>query len=590
MSVRSEEDEDEEIYFPEELDEFYENKYTKLGSGAFSKVLLAEHRGTQEMVAVKVMSKEKLKKKNNLHRFKCEVDALKILVHQNICQLFQVVESDGYISLVMEHCPGGELFDYIVSKKKLPESEARILFRQILSAVAFTHEHGIAHRDIKPENMLLNNEKSIKMIDFGLSVKPVSGLGVPLLTRVGSPAYAAPELVSGELYYGNQTDVWSLGVALYAILCGRLPFDEDTTEELYEEIKKGEYFKPKHLSKGSAKLISKMLEVNPKKRITVPELLEDDWVTNGKELERVTSESSLPVSSVDEKLAEQVATALGISLENVTKIIEKKEYDNTMAHYLILSKKKEDDVRKFQLIYGLSTENLEQLRLLGPSNTNLTTRQRSKTEQRGLFRMIDGIDTEDGRFLDTEEVSGSKKGKGHWSLPRRKISSQEPSRTPFLTINESPQTHTSQELERHHQNDLTKSRSITINDSKSRSGSRLNELVSAVFKLEEKPRKVKGFYHMGNTSTKYPEDVRKELARVLENLPSYYDIASITNPKRFLFRVKALDSEGKKMTCEIEICAIPKVDNVVGIRNKRLNGNIWFYKRLVEDVFTAIKL
>jgi len=120
MSGRIEEDEDDSVYFPEELEVFYENKCTKLGSGSFAKVLLAEHKGTKEMVAIKVMNKGRMKKKNSLHRFRSEVEALKTLIHQHICQLYQVYENEHIVSLVMEYCPGGELFDYIVSKKKLP--------------------------------------------------------------------------------------------------------------------------------------------------------------------------------------------------------------------------------------------------------------------------------------------------------------------------------------------------------------------------------------------------------------------------------------------------------------------------------------
>jgi len=589
MSGRIEEDEDDSVYFPEELEVFYENKCTKLGSGSFAKVLLAEHKGTKEMVAIKVMNKGRMKKKNSLHRFRSEVEALKTLIHQHICQLYQVYENEHIVSLVMEYCPGGELFDYIVSKKKLPENEARTLFRQMVAAVAFTHENGYAHRDIKPENMLLNNEKSIKMIDFGLSVKPASGLTVPLVTRVGSPAYAAPELVSGDLYFGDQTDIWSLGVVLYAVLCGSLPFDDETTAQLYEQIKKGEYYQPKHLSKGSAKLLRRMLEVDPRKRIAMNDLLEDEWLRNGTELPVVKSESAFAVSSINEDAAEEVADALQMNLDKVKSTIEQKEYNHIMAYYLLLMKKKEKDVRKFQLIYQLSNKDLEMLHLSGTANSNLRLRQRSQTERKDLTRMIDEMESDDDDLMDMDTFKRKGGGKlGHLSLPRRKTSSQEAqSMKPFLPISEQLPLQMTQEL-REHQSESVNGRAPTEN--KTRSGSKLNELMSAVFKLDEKPRKFKGFYHMGNTSTKTAEEIRKEITRVLEELASYSLIQSISNPKRYLFKCKAIDKTDRKMAFELEVCAIPKVDSVVGIRNKRLNGDIWFYKRLLEQVFSMLKL
>jgi len=194
------------VVLPLELTERYEDLHKDLGAGGFAKVILAEHVITKEKVAIKVMNKAQLDKKDDLHRAYNEIYALKNLGHQHISKMYEVFETKEFIYLVIEYCPGGELFDYIVSKKRLPEKEARDVFRQIASAVAFIHQNGYAHRDLKPENMLLDKDHRIKIIDFGLSAKPEKGLRASALsTRAGSALYASPELISGEAYFGDET-------------------------------------------------------------------------------------------------------------------------------------------------------------------------------------------------------------------------------------------------------------------------------------------------------------------------------------------------------------------------------------------------
>ena len=134
----------------------------------------------------------------------------------------------------MEYCEGGELFDYIVEKERLDESEASIFFYQLINSLEYIHSKGIAHRDLKPENLLLTKNKKIKIIDFGLS-NYFGGDTSPLQTPCGSPSYASPEIIRGELYNGFRIDIWASGIILFAMLCGYLPFDEE--EEENEDIK-----------------------------------------------------------------------------------------------------------------------------------------------------------------------------------------------------------------------------------------------------------------------------------------------------------------------------------------------------------------
>ncbi|XP_029466760.1 maternal embryonic leucine zipper kinase-like isoform X1 [Rhinatrema bivittatum] len=153
----------------EELLKYYD-LYETIGAGGFAKVKLARHILTGEKVAVKIMDKTSLG--DDLPRVKTEIEAMKNLSHQHVCRLYHVIETSKKIFMILEYCPGGELFDYIIAKDRLMEDEARIFFRQIVSAVAYVHSRGYAHRDLKPENLLIDEDQNLKLIDFGLCAKP----------------------------------------------------------------------------------------------------------------------------------------------------------------------------------------------------------------------------------------------------------------------------------------------------------------------------------------------------------------------------------------------------------------------------------
>ena len=165
-----------------------------------------------------------------------EIKILKEVKHENIIQLYEIIETSYAIYMIMEYAEGGELFDYIVSKGRLKEKEAAFFYHQIIEGIEFLHSHKIAHRDLKPENLLLDRDcKTIKIVDFGLSniYKDENGKEFLLATACGSPCYAAPEMVEGSKYVGYTVDVWSSGITLYAMICGYLPFEESETALLY---------------------------------------------------------------------------------------------------------------------------------------------------------------------------------------------------------------------------------------------------------------------------------------------------------------------------------------------------------------------
>jgi carbon catabolite-derepressing protein kinase len=249
-----------------------------LGEGSFGKVKLAYHMATHARVALKIINRKTLAKSDMQGRVEREISYLRLLRHPHIIKLYDVIKSKDEIIMVIEFA-GKELFDYIVQKGKMPEDEARRFFQQIISAVEYCHRHKIVHRDLKPENLLLDENLNVKIADFGLS--NIMTDGNFLKTSCGSPNYAAPEVISGKLYAGPEVDVWSCGVILYVMLCGRLPFDDEFIPALFKKISGGVYSIPSYLSPGAKHLLQRMLVVNPLNRITVQEIMQDPWFSVG---------------------------------------------------------------------------------------------------------------------------------------------------------------------------------------------------------------------------------------------------------------------------------------------------------------------
>ena len=279
-----------------------------IGKGTFSVVKLGEHIKTKTKVAIKILDKEKIKTKEDLTRIKREIKILSILDHPNIIKTYKISETPKKYYIIMEYCEGGELFDYIVEKERLDEFESSIFFYQLINALDYIHSKGVAHRDLKPENLLLSQNRNIKIIDFGLSNFFETGIG-GLATPCGSPSYASPEIIKGEIYDGFKIDVWASGIILFAMLCGYLPFDDDEEEEkeeshdkryfsqsntnnkeeksednevLFQKILEGKIEFPDYLSDVAIDLIKKMLVVEPEDRIELDEIKKHKFYRMGK--------------------------------------------------------------------------------------------------------------------------------------------------------------------------------------------------------------------------------------------------------------------------------------------------------------------
>ena len=250
--------------------------FDQIGMGTFSKVTRAVHILTEQVVAVKILEKEKIEDDIDVERIIREIEILKSINHPNIAQMFETYSTVHNIYLMMEFIEGGDLFDYINSNLFLPEQKACYIFRQLIGVIEYLNEMGISHRDIKPENILLDKDKkNIKVIDFGLS-NYCPGK-ILLHSSCGSPCYASPEMLSGEPYQGITTDLWSSGIVLYSMLVGSLPFDEQELQKLYEQIKIGKFFLPSTLSLEAIDFLKKILMVDPKKRIGLDEIKSHPW-------------------------------------------------------------------------------------------------------------------------------------------------------------------------------------------------------------------------------------------------------------------------------------------------------------------------
>ncbi|RPD64436.1 Pkinase-domain-containing protein [Lentinus tigrinus ALCF2SS1-7] len=263
-----------------------------IGKGSSGRVRLARHSKTGQYAAVKIVSKTALLSSRMslhslgdeadriLHSIEREIVIMKLIEHPNIMRLYDVWETSTELYLILEYVEGGELFDYLCSKGRLPSKEAVGYFQQIITAIDYCHRFNIAHRDLKPENLLLDRDKNIKVADFGMAIW--QGADNMLLTACGSPHYAAPEVIMGEEYDGTASDIWSCGVILYALLAGRLPFDDENLPTLLEKVKLGKFTMPTDIDDRAKDLIRRMLEKNVKKRITIAEILKHPFYTSQK--------------------------------------------------------------------------------------------------------------------------------------------------------------------------------------------------------------------------------------------------------------------------------------------------------------------
>jgi len=306
-----------------------------IGKGNFAKVKLAKHVPTAREVAIKIIDKTQLNP-SSLQKLYREVKIMKVLNHPNIVRLFEVIETEKTLYLVMEYASGGEVFDYLVAHGRMKEKEARAKFRQIVSAVQYCHQKHIVHRDLKAENLLLDGDMNIKIADFGFSNEFTPGN--KLDTFCGSPPYAAPELFQGKKYDGPEVDVWSLGVILYTLVSGSLPFDGQNLKELRERVLRGKYRIPFYMSTDCENLLKKFLVLNPQKRASLETIMRDKWMNIGYEDEELKPFIE-PEADFNDPVRIEIMINMGYSRKDIEDSLVQNKYDDITATYLLLGRR-----------------------------------------------------------------------------------------------------------------------------------------------------------------------------------------------------------------------------------------------------------
>nr|XP_033812667.1 maternal embryonic leucine zipper kinase isoform X2 [Geotrypetes seraphini] len=616
----------------EELLKYYD-LYETIGAGGFAKVKLARHILTGEKVAIKIMDKATLG--DDLPRVKMEIEAMKNLSHHHVCHLYHVIETANKIFMILEYCPGGELFDYIIAKDRLMEDEARVFFRQIVSAVAYVHSRGYAHRDLKPENLLIDEDQNLKLIDFGLCAKPKGGLEYHLMTCCGSPAYAAPELIQGKAYIGSEADIWSMGVLMYALLCGYLPFDDDNVMLLYRKIM-----------------------VDPKKRITIKHLLNHQWLLQGYKCP-VEWQSKYPLGYIDEDCITELSVFHKQSKQSMTNLVSEWNYDQTTATYLLLQSKKAQGkpvrlMRSSLPFRSVGSSPLSELK----SKKNLHFQDVPSCDDPYVLGSIEFPDDcelfEDSPFAITPVVKENSQSESVSRTPKSRMTMKKSDNkensdikshvknefalpAPVTPVCKKSVNEKKSVLTTPNQNSMLPSKDVN-QCSKEIPGwkyTNKDELTNAVISPERRCRSVDldlNQVHLDSTQKKKGGKVFGSLERGLDRmrtmltpskrkgstrdgprkLRAHYNVTTtrILNPdqllreimqilpekqveyiqKGYILKCRTQSDFGKvTMQFELEVCQLNKLE-VMGIRRQRLKGDAWVYKKLVEDILSSCKV
>ncbi|KAM9453719.1 MAP/microtubule affinity-regulating kinase 4 isoform 3-T3 [Salvelinus alpinus] len=355
-----------------------------IGKGNFAKVKLARHILTGKEVAIKIIDKNQLNP-TSLQKLFREVRIMKGLNHPNIVQLFEVIETENTLYLIMEYASGGEVFDYLVSHGRMKEKEARAKFRQIVSAVHYCHLKNIVHRDLKAENLLLDADSNIKIADFGFSNEFT--MGNKLDTFCGSPPYAAPELFQGKKYDGPEVDIWSLGVILYTLVSGSLPFDGQNLKELRERVLRGKYRVPFYMSTDCEGILRRFLVLNPTKRCTLEQIMNDKWINSGYDGEELKPHIE-PLEDHNDGSRIEVMVGMGYTRDDIKDALTTRKYNELTATYLLLGRMNEVEGSESRSTSSLSLARVRPSTVTNgtskqsTSSTTSTSSSHSKTNQR----------------------------------------------------------------------------------------------------------------------------------------------------------------------------------------------------------------
>jgi len=328
-----------------------------VGCGGFCKVKLATHIPTGEQVAIKIFDKQALIEEDgeeSLAKLLEENNVLGRMRNDHVVQLYEVIDTADIMYIVMEYASGGELFDYIIAHGHLEEYEACSILHQILHSLEYVHRHNVVHRDLKPENLLLDKERMIKLIDFGLADEMKDGRRLEGLEHGGSPSYLAPEVIidDEDVPIDYAVDIWSLGVVLYALLAGALPFSGETVEDedgcpeedlnsLFQAIVTGEYTVPDFVSEDAKELLDGMLTADPTERLTAPQIRETRWYQRFIDGDDEAGASEKAAEVIRPEILEEMKQTTKYDTAEVRRFIEEGNFSAGTAHYALLCKKRD---------------------------------------------------------------------------------------------------------------------------------------------------------------------------------------------------------------------------------------------------------
>ncbi|KAI6187156.1 Non-specific serine/threonine protein kinase [Aphelenchoides besseyi] len=580
----------------------------KLGEGGFGRVDSAIHCLTGEKVAIKTMVKSKLGK-DLPHVYK-EIDALKNLLHQNICRLYQVVETATKIYLVLEYCEGGEMFDYIVRRNRLQEPEARHFFRQLVTAIAYAHKMGYVHRDLKPENLLIKEPLQLKVIDFGLSARS----GRLLETYCGSLCYAAPEIISNKPYEGPLADIWSMGVLLYILVCGSSPFNMDDQRAVTQNITAGKYRLPEYLSEECQDLLRKMMTVDLKKRITMNKVIEHKWVQDTYSVFKPSSIYQKNVFNND--IVKEMGQYFEMSASDVIEELSQWKYDYQTATYFTLLQRHENhlpvilhrydrkEIVNSPTFHG-SLESVEsRSREVGSRNQNAKAMfERNDTvfvpspnsqHHKPIFqkenvppptRNPNRLPTDEfctpRRPIQNEQKAQALSRRGG-SLPRSSKAPERKAAACVVRLPDSPSPK-SNGMETPTKTDSRQSRSTEKSPRMGRLFASLERRAPRVFEMIT-PRRMrrdasvvkvcKNYLNVSVTGSSSPEDIRNKLIEVMHSL----QLIATTDG----WKVTGTD-QSRKTSIELEVVWVEHLQKI-GVKRKRITGDAFKYKRVCEEI------